>query len=719
MAEQTKAQRSPRWSTRHLYFLGFLWALCLVVSVAILVIPFSTQQEALRLQVGDVSSQDILAPYALTYQSEVLTTEAQEESANAVAPIYGSPDANIARDQLEQLRNALTFINSVRQDPYGSIDQKISDLAALQNVSLSQETAQNILLLPDSAWQNVQQETIVVLEQVMRSSIRQNRLEEARGGIPALVSLSIPENQAAIVAELAAAFAVPNSFYSEELTEQARQEAKSAVQPVSVSFQNEEAVVQRGQVISSADLEALQQFGLVQAEARWQDYVATAALATAVLILAALYLRYRPGLAADLRGLTVVVGLFILFLVAARLTIVDRTVVPYVFPVAAFGLLVSGLFSSQAAMVLSFVLSVLAAYSLPNSFDLTLYYFLGSLFGILFLKGAQRVMAYFWAGAAITAANIAVLLAYRLPLASTDLPGMLTLIGAAALNGFGAASLTIVLQLFLAPWLGLTTSVQLLELARPDHPLLQFILRSAPGTYQHSLLIANLSEQGAEAIGADTLLTRVGALYHDAGKARQPHYFIENQVPGSKNPHDALSPKESAKMILQHVPDGLKLAAKHRLPKRIKDFIAEHHGTLLTRYQYAKALEAAGGDEKKVNLNDFRYQGPKPQSRETALVMLADGCEARTRAERPKTREELRILVKSVIDNRMAQEQLDDTGLTMQDLKTIQEVYISALRGVYHPRLIYPELDESTVGSQDAQPNLKSLKSENDPSAHR
>jgi hypothetical protein len=305
---------------------------------------------------------------------------------------------------------------------------------------------------------------------------------------------------------------------------------------------------------------------------------------------------------------------------------------------------------------------------------------------------------------------VAILIAYRLPLASTDTLGLLTLLGAAALNGFIASSLTIVLQLFLAQWLGLTTTVQLLELARPDHPLLQFILRNAPGTYQHSLLIANLAEQAAEAIGGDTLLTRVGSLYHDAGKARQPHYFIENQVPGSKNPHDALSPKESAKMILQHVPDGVTLATKHHLPKRIKDFIAEHHGTLITRYQYAKALEAAGGDEKKVKVGDFRYQGPKPQSRETALVMLADGCEARTRAERPTTREELRVLVKSVIDNRLAQGQLDDTTLTMRDLKTVLEVYISGLRGVYHPRLIYPELNEETIGSLDAQPSLKAIK---------
>ncbi|MCW5875601.1 MAG: HDIG domain-containing protein [Anaerolineales bacterium] len=710
MAAQTKPQRAPRWSAQR-SFLVFLWLLALAVTLFILTLPYTSRQSSLVLETGQVSAQDVLAPYTLSYQSEVLTSRAREESADAIAPIYGPPDAAVARDQLEQLRTALTFINTVRLDNFASLEQKINDLAALQAINLNQETAQTILLLDNSAWQNVQQETIVVLEQVMRSSIRQGRLEEARRTVPALVTLSMPESQAQIVAQLASGFVAPNSFYSEAATQDAREQARAAVQPISRTFLSNEVIVQRGQVVSEADLEALEQFGLIQAEARWQDYVAVTALVLVMFALAVLFLRSRPELLTDTRGLVVVVILFLLFLAMARLLIVDRTVIPYIFPVAGFALLVATLYSSQAAMVFVFVLSVLVAYNLPNSFDLTLYYFISSLFGILMLKRAKRVMAYFWAGAGAAAAAAAVLLAYRLPLASTDVFGMITLLGAAALNGFGAASLTIVLQLLLAQWLGLTTTIQLMELARPDHPLLQFILRNAPGTYQHSLLIANLAEQAAEAIGADPVLTRIGSLYHDAGKARQPHYFIENQVPGSKNPHDALSPKESAKVILQHVPDGLQLAAKHHLPKRIQDFIAEHHGTLIARYQYAKALEAASGDEKKVDINDFRYPGPKPQSRETALVMLADGCEARTRSERPNTREELRSLVKSVIENRLAQEQLEDTDLTLQDLKVIEDVYVSGLRGVYHPRLVYPELDETTISALDTQPSLNPAKS--------
>lgn len=704
------SQLRSGWTTRQRIFLGLLLVASMALAAIALLNPYSSRQATIPVEVGDVAPQDVLAPRALSYQSEVLTAERRQEAADAVSAVYGPADPSVAREQVEALRTALEFIRSVRADAYASTEQKLADLAALENVNLGQESATEILALADSAWLSVEQEAVSVLEQIMRSTIRQNRLEEARRSIPALVSLSLPQNQADLAADLAAAFAAPNSFYSETLTEATQEEARLAVEPVVRTYLTNETIVQRGQVVSQADLEALEKFGLVQPNTGWQDYIGVSVLVLAVFVLAALYLRTQPELALDMRTLTMVTILLVAFLIIARISVSNRTVIPYIFPVAGFGLLTATLFSAQAAMVFSIVLSVLAAYGLANGLELTLYYLFGSLFGILMLGRAQRIISYVWAGMAVSAAGIVVLLAYRLPLASTDLVGMVTLVGAALLNGLLAATLTLVVQLFVAQFLGATTTIQLLELARPDHPLLQFILRTAPGTYQHSLQIANLAEQAAEAIGADALLTRVGSLYHDAGKARQPYYFIENQVPGSPNPHDELSPLESAKAIIRHVPDGLELANKYRLPKRIQDFIAEHHGTLITRYQYARAVEAVGGNESKVDLADFRYPGPRPRSRETALVMLADGSEARTRAERPETEEELNKLVQSVIENRLARGQLDDTELTMQELKTAQASFVSTLRGVYHPRLIYPEVDESTA--LDAQPTVKTPTSE-------
>jgi putative nucleotidyltransferase with HDIG domain len=262
------------------------------------------------------------------------------------------------------------------------------------------------------------------------------------------------------------------------------------------------------------------------------------------------------------------------------------------------------------------------------------------------------------------------------------------------------------LQFFLAQFLGMTTALQLLEISRPDHPLLQRVLRNAPGTYQHSLQVANLAEQAAERIGADTLLTRVGALYHDVGTALNPVFYIENQMPGAPNPHDQLDPASSAEIIIQHVIDGMELARQHRIPSRIQDFIREHHGTMIARYQYIKAVKAAGGDESKVDPEPFRYPGPPPGSRETAILMLADGSEARVRAERPKDIDEMRGLIKNVIQERVALGQLDNTDLTLRDLDTITESFTTTLRGIYHPRIEYPILEKTTVPATEAIPTL-------------
>ena len=203
--------------------------------------------------------------------------------------------------------------------------------------------------------------------------------------------------------------------------------------------------------------------------------------------------------------------------------------------------------------------------------------------------------------------------------------------------------------------------------------------------------MANLAEQAAECIHADPLLTRVGALFHDVGKAANPLFFVENQPPSQIDSHDDLKPEQSAQAIIRHVTDGLELARKYRLPLRLRDFIAEHHGTLLTRYQYNRAVQAAGGDPSGVEQDFFRYPGPTPRSKETILLMFADGVEARARAERPADDNEVRQLVRSVIESRRADGQLDDAPLSQRDLANIIESFVATLRVAYHPRLEYPK----------------------------
>jgi putative nucleotidyltransferase with HDIG domain len=215
--------------------------------------------------------------------------------------------------------------------------------------------------------------------------------------------------------------------------------------------------------------------------------------------------------------------------------------------------------------------------------------------------------------------------------------------------------------------------------------------------------VANLAEQAAEQIHADVLLVRVGALFHDVGKSSNPLFFVENQPTSQIDSHDDLAPEISAETIIRHVPDGLELARKFRLPRRLYDFIAEHHGTLITRYQYNRAVQAAEGDASKVDENRYRYPGPSPRSKETAILMFADGVEAQARAERPRNDDEVRTLVRNVIERCQKDSQLDNTPLSQRDLASITESFIATLRITYHPRLEYPQEQPASQPSAESE----------------
>lgn len=686
-------------SVRRRIYYALLLTITAILSWVALMLPLRSQIKPEMLAAGQVAGQDYLAPESITIVSEVLTEQKRVDAENSITPIYTLPDTNIARRQSERLRAALAFITSVRSDGHATPLQKIEDLAAMDDLFLDQNMILGILGLSEARWQAVGQGANVTLEQVMSSTIRPEGLDAARERVPSLVSLSLSEAEAGVAAELAGAFTAPNSFFSDELTRSARQAARQAVEPVSRTFITGQTLVRRGQVLNEYDVELLRQLGLIQQPIRWQELVSAAALVLAMTFFILFYFfRATPFTASTIllarpRNVTMIAAMFIAFLYAARLIIPFHAVIPYGFPLAAYNLTVVALFGPQLAMVTALPLAIMAAFGLPNSLDLTLYYLISGLVGILALGRARRVASFFWAGAVVALAGILVIIAYRMPQPTSDWVGIATLSSAAVVNGLATASLTILLQILLAQLLGTTTPMQLMDLTRPDHPLLQRILREAAGTYQHSLQVANLAEQAAERVGADPLLTRVGALYHDCGKLANPAFFIENQVPGGVNPHDGLEPLISAQAIICHVPDGLVIGRKYHLPRQVLDFISEHHGTTLTRYQYVRAVKVAGGDENQVDKDSFRYPGPRPQSSETAILMLADGCEARVRAERPKEEVDLRLLIKAVIDERVGFGQLDDTHLTLQDLNEILDSFSATLRGVYHPRIIYPQLE--------------------------
>ncbi|MEE3229272.1 MAG: HDIG domain-containing metalloprotein, partial [Chloroflexota bacterium] len=379
---------------------------------------------------------------------------------------------------------------------------------------------------------------------------------------------------------------------------------------------------------------------------------------------------------------------------------------------ATLGMLIAVGLGTELGLSVSTLFVVFIAIVSDGRIEIVIYHLVGPIVAILSLGKAERVNSFLLAGLATAAANSAVIIAFRFNDPTIDILGLSTLLGASIANGAISGALTLTGLFLLGYVFDITTSLQLVELSRPNHPLLVQLLRTAPGTYQHSLHVANLAEQAARNIGANTMLVRVSALFHDIGKTTNPEYFVENQAEG-RNPHTNMDPQFSSNVIVSHVTDGDTMAKKHRLPTVIRDAILEHHGTTITRYQYDNALKIAEENDEKVDVSEYTYPGPKPQSPETALLMLADGCEAKAKADNPSTTEEIDKIVRFIINRRLKHGQLDECNLSLTDLGKVRESFVTTLRGYYPNRLKYPpepSVEEPLVEDLDQSTEINDTK---------
>jgi hypothetical protein len=354
------------------------------------------------------------------------------------------------------------------------------------------------------------------------------------------------------------------------------------------------------------------------------------------------------------------------------------------------GLLLAGLVAPPVALALVGAMGFLMGLMANLSLSITVMVVASSAVGVLSFRRFERLNRYFLSGLVVGLAMSTLSLMFLLFGAERPDTGfeVVLLFITGILNGVLCSATTLIGLFLIGTLFNMPTSLKLIEISQPSHPLLQRLLREAPGTYQHTLMLSNLVELAAERIGANPQLARAGALYHDIGKILQPHFFVENQ--DDYNPHDDFDPVTSARIIISHVTEGIKLARKHRLPPILIDFIPQHHGTTRVEYFYRKAIQEANGDESLVDEAVFTYPGPPPQSRETAILMLADASESAVRARRPTNVHEIEEVVTGIIESRLRIGQLDESGMTLTDLKDIREAFVSSLKGVFHPRIAYP-----------------------------
>ncbi len=379
----------------------------------------------------------------------------------------------------------------------------------------------------------------------------------------------------------------------------------------------------------------------------------------------------------------------------------ERSVLPYVVPTAAVGLLLTVLLDAGAALMVTAIMALLGG-AIIGSVEFAAYVMFGGLAGIIVVRRGEKLSNFLQAAVAIAAVNIVVVTLFTL-LGDRDFNGFAELAAASVASAVGAAVAALGSFVILGNAFGITTSFRMLELANPSQPLLRRLLLETPGTYHHSLMVGNLAERAAEAIGADPLVARVAAYYHDVGKLDNPQAFIENQQP-NENIHDDLEPEESVALLKAHVANGIDLAYEYKLPRPLIAFIPQHHGTALMSYFYARAQEQAIADvgalpgtpaaqeaAASVDANRFRHAGPKPQSKEAAILMLADSVEASVRSLGTPDESAIRAMVRRIIRERLEDGQFDECDLTLRDLDLIREAFVAQLLGMYHRRIEYPQ----------------------------
>ena len=644
---------------------------------------------ATALQVGDVATADILAPASVSFVSSSETESARAEAEAAVDPVYVQigPQSEIRARQLASFDGEVAAINEVlTQRNAGTLapaEVQSELMAAAPSLRPSQVAILAALATP--RWTAVATEGRRVLDQSQAGELREDALAEARQSAREAVSVDLAPDEREMAGDLAAAHIAANLAYSAEQTDVARQAARAAVDPVRVTVQRNEAVVRAGDLISTIDYEKLTELGLTEPEGDLLPVLGYGLLSALLSILLVGFLwRFQPAIWHRTRSL--VLFLLILFASAIVLRMTgDRSIAAYLVPTSAAVMLTGLLLGGAAGGAMAIGLAVVAG--LVNSANLgpVVYVTAGGLASLVVILQAERLNAFVRAGLVLALVNVTVVVAFGL-LEGLDATGIAQLAAAGLVN----AALSVILAIggfaFLGNVFGILTVFQMLELANPSNRLLRRLLLETPGTYHHSVMVGNLAERAAETIGADPLLARVAAYYHDIGKMKNPLAFIENQA-GGPNIHDDLSPETSARIIAAHVRDGVDLAQEYKLPPQVAAFIPQHHGTAVMGYFYGKAVAA----HEDADPDRFRYPGPRPQSREAAIVMLADGVEASVRSLPRKDDAAIREMVDRIVDGRLADGQLDDSNLTLRDIGRIREAFVEQLLGMYHQRISYPE----------------------------
>ena len=687
-------------------------------------------QETYDIEVNAVSTQTIKAPEMI--ENKAATLRAQADASESVQPVQtviqlrNEEIVELLFNKIEQLNPDTLMSNDDKiaiyrsefpqlfldyTDTYIRVNRDIYKEAMLEEIQAQLSDYQ--YRIPEETYfkiPRVSAEELSEMKSVTKSIVtklmfeRNNDPLTSRTKVPEMVNASQLSNKNAreIVQEIARFALTSNRFYDEEATKEARIQAAESTEPIFIK--KDEVIVAVGERITQEDYDLLRDLGVLKKAASVWPYVGMMIMVWLFVFVLYMFIRQSQLAILENNGhLIMLLMIFVLTIISIVLISLGQNAnvpfIGYMTPVALGSILITILLDARIAFISSMIFSLLASIILNVRDDLIFDYRYGfvaavvCMVSIFAIHKASRRSTVLQAGILISAfatiSSISLLLIEN----TYTLKNLLYSIAFSASGGMITTVLVIGLLPFFEIAFGILSPLKLIELSNPNHPLLRKLLTETPGSYHHSVMVGNLSESAAEAIGADGLLCRVGSFYHDVGKTKRPSYFIENQT-NIENPHDQMDPSLSKSIIIAHARDGVDMLLNHRIPKPLRDIAEQHHGTTLLSYFYHKALkqlEQDGDLETVIDEEEYRYPGPKAQTREAAIVGIADSVEAAVRSLRNPTKEQIESMIRKIIKARLDDGQFDECDLTMKELDLVARSLKETLLGIFHSRIEYPE----------------------------
>ncbi len=721
---------NPETSRRNRFILLISTALLLTLAI----LP-SQHTSELSYKIGDIASSDIRVTQDQLVEDKALTEQRRKDAAGNAPVVYNLSD-QVPGALCDKLQQALALIRSgLDKEPVKSFSEWRAQLTPLLDTDLSDAEIMALIriksdkLFMTSATElldELYERKIVLDGKVFQTDTRRGleisdnnghpiigddvisgftEIGEARRLVAAWNFKGLGANSDnARISTLISRILLPNLFYNREASEVRSRRAMETVRPVLFKLQKGEMVVRVGERITPEQFHKLEAiFGNQRSGS-----ILFAAIGTFALILVLFYFPYRFACKnirkfnptnKDVLIISLLITIsFICFKTALLIThnigpvfpSVDASSYFYLFPFAAGAMIVRIFINSEVALVYCAILAPLLGIMFENNMLVVIYSLLGSIVGAHGVRHCTSRGTIYTAGLKVSVVNLALALSFQIFTNAIFTIQTLYIAFFALLSGFISAGFVSSFIPLIETLFQYTTDIKLLELANLNSPVLRELMVKAPGTYHHSIVVGNLVEAAAESIGANPLLARVAAYYHDIGKAAKPLYFIENQA-GEENRHDKLTPSMSALILISHIKEGTELARENRLGQPIIDIIRQHHGTALIKFFYERAKSQAASSGQIVEDKDFRYPGPKPQTREAGIVMLADCVEAASRTLVNPTPDRIQGLVQKLINNVFIDGQLDECELTLKNLHEIAKSFTGILNGIFHHRIDYPE----------------------------